>query len=261
MTRVRRTDAQVQGAREATRIAATLGSELKRTRVRRRLTQESLGERVGLSQGRISELERGEGASAPLDTWIALALALDRPLGVSFSRDTEPDEPRDAGHLRAQELVLALARRSGRRAEFELPIHPADPARVIDVVIRDDVARAVVVVEIWNRLDDLGAAVRSMSRKVAEAEGLAVLAAGDGPAFRVASCWLFVDTLANRRLVARYPEIFAARFGGSSVGWVRCLVDGSAPPSAPGIAWIDTRAGRIRPVRHRRSGGRHAGDD
>lgn len=201
--------------------------------MRRRLTQESLGERAGLSQGRISELERGDGASAPLDTWVALGQALDRPIAVAFSRETEPDEPHDAVHLRAQELVLPLARRNGRKADFELPTRPASPGLAIDVVIRDDTARTIVVVEIWNRLDDLGAAVRSMSRKVAEAEGLAVLAAGDGPAFRVASCWLFVDTAANRRLLARYPEIFAARFGGSSVGWVRCLVDGSAPPSAP----------------------------
>lgn len=249
MTRVRRTDAQVQGAREATRIATTLGSELKRTRLRRRLTQQALGEKVGLGQGRISELERGEGASAPLDTWVALGLALGRPVALSFSRDIEPDEPRDAGHLRAQELVLQFARRSGRRADFELPTRPAAPGLAIDVVIRDVATRTMVVVEIWNRLDDLGAAVRSVSRKLSEAEGLAVSAAGDAAPYRVASCWLFVDTAANRRLLGRYPEIFAARFGGSSLGWVRCLVDGSAPPPAPGIAWVDTTAGRIRPVR------------
>ena len=254
MTRVRRTAAQVQGAREAARIAATLGGDLKRTRVRRRLTQRALGDRVGLSQGRISDLERGDGASAPLDTWLALSLALGRPLAVSFSRDIEVDEPRDAGHLRAQELVLGLARRLGRRADLELATRPADPSRAIDVVIRDDPARCLVLVEIWNRLDDLGAAVRSTSRKQVEAEGLAILAAGDGTRYRVASCWLLVDTAANRRLVARYPEIFAARFGGSSVGWVRCLVEGAAPPVGPGVAWIDTRAGRILPMRHRRTG-------
>jgi transcriptional regulator with XRE-family HTH domain len=156
LSRVRRTDAQVQGAREAARIAATLGGHLKRTRVRRRLKQRALGGRVGLSQGRISDLERGDGASAALDTWLALGLALDRPLAVSFSRDIETDEPRDAGHLRAQELVLGLARRLGRRADLELPTRPADPSRAIDVVVRDDLARCLVLVEIWNRLDDLG---------------------------------------------------------------------------------------------------------
>lgn len=256
--RVRRTEAQVHGAREATRIAATLGGDLKRTRRGRRLTQRALGYRVGLSQGRISELERGEGASAPLDTWIALGLALDRPLAVSFSRDVEPEMTRDAGHLLAQELVLRVARTLGRHADFELPTRPTDPARTTDVVLRDDAARAVILVEIWNRLDDLGSAVRSTNRKHADAQALAVLAGGDAP-YRVASCWLLVDTIANRRLLARYPEIFASRFRGSSLGWVRCLVEGAEPPRDPGLVWIDTRAERITAVRHRRhADGTHA---
>lgn len=226
MSRVRRTSAQVEGTREARRIAAALGADVKRTRVRVRLTQRALGDRVGLSQGRISDIERGDGPSAPLDTWIALGLALNRPLAVSFSRDIETSEPRDAGHLRAQELVLGFARRLGRRADFELPTRPADPSRTIDILIRDDHARALILIEIWNRLEDLGAAIRSTTRKFAEADGLAVLAASDGAPYRVGSCWLLVDTVANRRLVARYPEIFVARFPGSSVRWVRCLVDG-----------------------------------
>jgi transcriptional regulator with XRE-family HTH domain len=251
VTRVRRTNAQVQGAREAVRIASTLGGDLRRTRRRRRLTQRAIGDRVGLSQGRISELERGEGASAPLDTWIALGLALDRPLAVSFSRDVEAEAARDAGHLLAQELVLRFARKSGRRADFELPTRPVDPARTTDVVLRDDAARAVLLVEIWNRLDDLGSAVRSTNRKHTEAEALTVLAGRDTP-YRVASCWLLVDTFANRRLIARFPDIFASRFSGSSLSWVRCLVDGAEPPIDPGLAWIDTRAGRITAVRHRR---------
>jgi hypothetical protein len=67
----------------------------------------------------------------------------------------------------------------------------------------------------------------------------------------VARLPLLVDTAANRRLVRRYPEIIMARFGGSSVGWVRSLVDGAPPPLDPGIAWVDTRTGRILPMRHR----------
>jgi transcriptional regulator with XRE-family HTH domain len=251
MSRVRRTDAEVQAQRESARIAATLGSDLRRARTRRRITQKALGARVGLGQGRISDLERGHGATAPLDTWIALGIAIDRPLAVSFSRDIEPPEPRDAGHLAAQELVLSLARRLGRRADFELPSRPTDPARAIDVAIRDDGARVIVIVEIWNRLDDLGAAARATTRKVSEAEGPAVLAAGDGPPYRVAACWLLVDTAANRTLVARYPEILKSRFPGSSSGWVRCLTEGLPPPTHPGLAWVDPRSHRIVPLRHR----------
>jgi hypothetical protein len=148
---------------------------------------------VGLSPARIGELERGDGATAPLEAWVKLGKAIDRSLAVGFSREIDQPGPRDAGHLAGQELVLGLARR-------------------------------------------LGAAARVTSRKLAEVEGAAVaaavLAARNGPPHRVAMCWLLVDTAANRRLVARYPEILEARFRGSSVGWVRCLADGAPPPRA-----------------------------
>jgi transcriptional regulator with XRE-family HTH domain len=232
-------------------MAGTLGRDLKMTRKRRHLTQAQLGGRVGLSGARIGEIERGDGASARLDLWVRLGIAIDRPLAVSFSRDTRLAEPRDAGHLAAQELVLRLARQHGRRADFELPTRPTDPARSIDVALRDDVDRALMVIEIWNRLDDLGAAARATTRKVSDAADAAVLAGRDGPEYRVASCWLLVDTAANRRLVSRYPEILMSRFPGSSLGWVRCLTEGSQPPEEPGLAWIDPRTGRLIPVRWR----------
>ena len=83
-------------------------------------------------------------------------------------------------------------------------------------------------------------------RKVVEAADLA-----EFRGYRVASCWLMVDSVANRVLVRRYPEVFRAQFLGSSIGWVRCLVDGAAPPEQPGIAWIDPRSGTITPLRVR----------
>ena len=253
MDRHRRTNVELDGTIEASSIAGSLGREVKAASRRRKLTQAELGRRVGLSRARIGELVRGNGANAPLAAWVKIGKAIGRPLAVSFTRDIEPGETRDAGHLAAQELVLGLARRQGRRAAFEVPTRPADLARSIDVAIRDDNDRAIIIVEIWNRLDDLGAAARATTRKLLEADGPAVLAARDAPPFRVASCWLLVDTAANRRLVARYPEILKSRFPGSSLGWARCLAEGLPPPTEPGLAWIDTRSGRIVPLRHRRS--------
>ena len=199
------------GRIEASSIAGTLGRELRASARRRRLTQVELGRRVGLSGARISEIERGQGSGASLETWVKLGKAIGRPLAVSFSRDVDAGEPRDAGHLAAQELVLGLARGHGRRADFELPTRPSDPSRSIDVALRDDLARALIVLEIWNRLDDVGAAARATSRKAVEAEGPAMVVARSGPAYRVALCWLLVDTAANRGLVAHYPEILQSR--------------------------------------------------
>jgi transcriptional regulator with XRE-family HTH domain len=252
MARRKRPDAEVQADRESTRIAATLAGDLRATRRRRRLSQAELGARIGVGQGRISDLERGRGAGAPLDTWIALGLALGRPLAVAFSRDLEPPAPRDAGHLAGQELLLRHARHTGRRADVELPTRPAEPSHSIDVCLRDDRQRTLIVNEIWNRVDDVGAAYRASSRKVAQASAQAAFAGGDGEPYRVAVCWLLVDTAANRLLTRRYPELFSTRFPGSSEAWVQCLVAGEPPPLEPGVVWLDTRAGRIRPRRRAR---------
>ena len=181
-------------------------------------TQAALGERVGLSQSEISHLERGNGARTPLETWVAIEIALGRPLAVGFSRDVVDPAPRDAGHLIAQELILRLAAATGRPAHFELTTRPDNPSRSVDVGEVDLVNRVMILLEIWNRLDDIGAAARSSDRKTAEA---ATLMLAPGSPLRVASCWVLVDTAANREIVRRYPAILRARFPGSSAAWVR----------------------------------------
>ena len=251
MDRRRRTRVEIEGDREARNVATALGGVVRRSRRRRGITQAALAVAVGLKQSRLSQIERGEATGTPLVVWVRLGIVLGQPLAVAFSRELTPAEPADAGHLAGQELVLGLARATGRRGLFEVATQPDDPSLSVDTCIRDDAHRTLIVNEIWNRFDDLGRAARSTDRKVAEAAGIAIGISGERP-YRVASCWLLVDTAANRALVARYPEIIAARFPGSSAAWVRSLVEGGPVPAAPGIAWIDLRAGRLRPMRRRR---------
>jgi hypothetical protein len=101
----------------------------------------------------------------------------------------------------------------------------------------------LLIIEIWNRLDDLGAAVRATHRKQAEAEAFAVVAAGNGPAYRVATCWVLRDSAANGDLVRRYPAIFRAEFPGSSRAWVSTFENGTIPPEASGIVWAHPATG------------------
>ncbi len=63
--------------------------------------------------------------------------------------------------------------------------------------------------------------------------------------YRVRVCWVVRATVRNRALVARYPEIFATRFPGSSAGWVRALTAAAEPPAQPGLAWCDVAAARL----------------
>jgi len=200
---------------------------------------------VRLSQSEISHLERGLGARTPLETWIAIGIALDRPLSAAFSRDVVDPLPRDAGHLAAQELLLRLAADVGRAGRFELPTRPARLAQSVDVCLVDRRQSTLILIEVWNRLEDLGSAARSTDRKMAEARDVA---AATDPPRRVAGCWVLADNAANREIVRRYPAILRSRFPGSSAGWVRALTSGAPPPIAPGVLWANIRGTRLAAV-------------
>jgi transcriptional regulator with XRE-family HTH domain len=227
------------------------GTKARRARRRRRWTQAELGRRVDLSQSTISLVERGEGGSLSLQVWQRIAGALDLPLSVELGRDAK-EEPTDAGHLAVQELVMRLGRGAGYRRTFELSTKPADPSRSTDVGLLDDLHRRLVLVECVNTFGNVGASVRSSDRKRQEAEALAI-SIGHGDPFTVHEVWVVRDTRRNRELVARYPELFASRFPGSSSAWVRALNFGSPPPQERGLVWSDARATRLFAWRPRHS--------
>jgi hypothetical protein len=213
------------------------------------MTQAPVAVIVGVNQATISRMERGRGGSLSMDVWQRAFAAVDRHLVLAISRD-ELEETADAGHLRIQELVLRLGRGAGYGGVFELATRPADPSRSADVGLRDDRRRRLVLVECWNTIGDVGAAVRSTARKRAEVAELAIALGGDR-AHEVTACWVVRATARNRALVAGYPEVFAAKFGGSSRHWVRALVEGAAPPKALGLVWCDNACMRLFPWRRR----------
>jgi len=247
MRRHQRIQSRLEGVIEARRIAATLGGIVRARRRALGLTQADLGRRVGLTQSRISDIDRGLGVGLPLEIWVALGIVLGQPLAVSFSRPTDTAAAlSDAGHLDVQEYLLEIGRRNGRSGAFELPTSQSYPWQSIDVGHLDERYDCLIIEEAWNRIGDLGAAARSSARKVAEMERR-------GQAGRVALCWVVRDSHANRAIVHRYPEVIAARFSGSSLVWVEALERGAAPPMEPGIVWFDPSRRRLRPLRlHRR---------
>jgi transcriptional regulator with XRE-family HTH domain len=243
MPRHRKPRLAAYAERENRAQLAALGHHVRASRRRRHLTQARFGRLVGLAQTTISMLERGEGGTLSLDTWQRVGRALDRPFVVSLGRDAL-EEPIDAGHLGIQELVLRLGRAGGAETTFELATKPHDPARSTDVGLSYRQARRLVLIECVNTFGDVGASVRSSDRKRAEAEQLALALGGERP-YAVHLCWVVRATKRNRALVARYPELFASRFPGSSVGWVRALTTGSSPPAEPGLVWCDAHATRL----------------
>ena len=241
-TRIR-TRLAVEAERRNREQCARLGGEARAARTARRLSQQQLGNRVGLARQSIGRAERGLGSGLTLDAWQRIGLAIERPLVVTFQRDPSGETP-DAGHLAMQELVLRLGRAAGYATSFELPTRPAEPWRSVDVGLRDDPGRRLILVECWNTISDVGAAARASERRRAEAAALAVARWGEEP-HRVSVVWVVRSSARNKALVARYPEVFAARFPGSSRGWVQALREGTAPPTEPGLAWCDLTATRL----------------
>jgi transcriptional regulator with XRE-family HTH domain len=256
MPKLKRPELAAEARRRNLAQLSALGGEVKQGRLRRRLTQQELAGRADISRSAESRIERGFGGGHTLDTWQRLALALDRPLIVRIQRDPL-DDVADAGHLAIQELVLRVGRQAGLKGSFELPTRSPEPWRSIDVGLRDDRRRILIVCECWNSIGDIGAAVRSTTRKIDEATNLAVALWGDVPR-RTSGCWIVRDTRRNRQLVRRYPEIFRSRFPGSSTDWVRVLVDGGLPPEEPGLLWCDVGATRLFAWRHKPGSSRPA---
>jgi transcriptional regulator with XRE-family HTH domain len=234
-----------------TSIVDALARDVRATRKRRRLTQAELAAMVGVHQTWISDIELGRGTGVPLSLWVAIGVALDRPLAVAFSKDSDPDRLADAGHLEIQEALARLAATTGRRVDIERPSRPEAPTHSTDVRIRDDLHRVVILAEAWNTFADLGAAIRSTHRKSAEA-------ATDIPrteGWRVATVWVVRASAANRAILARYPHLLAATFKGSSRRWVHALADGTEPPDEPGLVWFDAGSRRLTAWRRPRRAG------
>src|SRR3954451_15079252 len=217
-----RAPARLAGRRLALEVCARLGSDIRKARLVRTWTQRELGRKGGLSDVRISQIERGAGTSVALEVWFALSVALDLPLRAQFLRDAAADVA-DAGHLKLQELLLRLGRLTQRTGLFELATRPDQPTHSIDVCLRDDALRILFINECWNTFGNVNAAVRSTHRKIAEAEQLAIATGAEAGAYQVAAVWIVRDTRANRALIARYPDVFASAFPGSSAAWVAAL--------------------------------------
>jgi transcriptional regulator with XRE-family HTH domain len=241
MSGARRSAVAGEAARRNREQRAQIGREVRQSRERRNWTQQELAERAGISRHIVGRIERGT-TRLDVDVLQRIGVALNRYLEIRFGRDAL-EQPADAGHLAMQELVLRLGRANGFVGEFEVPTRPAEPWRSIDVVLASRARRLMILNECWNTFGDVGMAARATMRKAAELEALA--AARWGPDVTVRVVWIVRATARNRVLLARYPEIFASRFPGSSRSWVEALTTGAPPPPEPGLVWCDVAATRV----------------
>ena len=239
--RAKRSAVQVEAERRSKERMARIGGQVRAMRERRKWSQQELGHRCGVGRMVVGRIERAEveGSLRMLDRF---SIVFDVPLAVRFDRDGA-QEPADAGHLKVQETLLRIARGAGLERAFELATKPNDPWRSADVGLWNARHRQAIDAECWNTFGDIGAATRTSDRKRVELEQLAAARYGEG--VRASLVWVVRDTKANRALIARYPEVFASKFTGSSRQWVRALTTGSEAPDGPGMVWCDTGTGRL----------------
>ncbi|MBM4409407.1 MAG: helix-turn-helix transcriptional regulator, partial [Chloroflexi bacterium] len=171
-SRRRAAPARTRGRRRASQLADRLGAAIRAARLRAGWTQRQLGERAGVSQGWLSEAERGLAPDATVETWAALGAALYLQLAAFFELAPGATPPRDVEHLRRQQVVITTGAGGGWAGRPETAVVTADGAnRSIDVLLERPAAPAsghleIVVVEIVDLFTDLGEDLRGLERKV-----------------------------------------------------------------------------------------------
>src|SRR5262245_3923437 len=245
----RRAGAEVlRGRRRAAAVAARLGTGLREARKTTGQTQTQASAAAGLSQTRYSELERGEGADATLETWAMAAAAVGEQLVGFLERAPGAMPPRDIEHLRRQAALIELSRGGDWDPLPELALDPAAVRyRSVDVALLRLQRREAILAEIWDWFDDVGASLRSLDSK---REALAERLRRDhGGEWTVRCLFVVRRTRRNERLVAELRSLFAARFPGSATVWLAALSKpGNELPNANGFLW-STSTYRLQPSR------------
>jgi hypothetical protein len=114
-----------------------------------------------------------------------------------------------------------------------------DRPRSIDVLLRRQERGEAAVIEVWNLILDVGAAIRGLDDKIA------AVGSGSG-AERVAGLWVVRSTSRNRSVLAELAPLIGSRFAAVPRMWLRALSDPGVPmPVHSGILWTDGGATRL----------------
>jgi transcriptional regulator with XRE-family HTH domain len=224
----------VIGRRRAQAVADRLGVGLKDARASTGMTQADAAGRAGLSQPRWSQLERGLGANASVETWAIAAASVGEQIAGFLERAPGATPPRDIEHLRRQSALVALSSRGGWTPLPELALDDGPRSRSIDVALMRAASREAAVVEIWDWLSDVGAAWRSFDgKKLALARRL-----GQHAGWALGGVFIVRATRRNRAIAGELRPLIRARFPADPHDWLRTLTDGAqAMPRGDGWLW------------------------
>ena len=251
----KRTPAQAAADRQADELAGRLGLTLKDARKQRRLTQRQAAQIAGLSPSTWSWLEIGRDGRVTMATLNRAAMALGSGLNAYLKQTSAASQPRDAVHLRNQELVIRAAVPGGWQSlPEELIDREARTSRAADVLlcrVTKGQPTHYALIEIWDWFDDVGAAARDWGRRLEAVDRYAIARmVTDGPLPRTSGCWVVRATQRNRSLVNEHRGFFRSRFPGSAHAWLTALTNPAATmPGQPALLWVTVNGARLFPSR------------
>ena len=250
-----RTRRQAAADRHADELARQAGKALREARRALRKSQSETARIAGISRTRYADLEVRPDGGVTLAVLARAADAAGGRLRLYIAGATAADQPRDAVHLRIQELLVRTAEPGGWKG---LPEHAIDrearSSRAADVLLNRGGEWALF--EVWDWFDDVGASFRDWDRRLARVEALAISRmppVDDEDAEpllpRVSGCWVVRGTRRNRDLVRDHSHLFRARFPGSARAWIAALTTATTMPSAPALLWVTVDGSRLYPSR------------
>ncbi len=251
----RRAAAAAKADRHAAEVAHRLGAALRDARRGVHLTQSVAAGRAGISQATWSALENERDPRYTLATWDRAAFAVGTSLSAYLPNASAADLPRDAVHLKNQELIIRTAKVGGWKALAEEPIdRDVGRSRWGDVLLhrrRPATPDEHALMEVIDWFDDVGAPLRAWQRRLDAVERYAIARmSGDDAVPLSSGCWLVRATRRNRGLVADHANLFRTHFPGSGRAWLAALTQaGAAMPNGSALLWVSADGARLFPSR------------
>ncbi len=259
-----RTPRQATADRRSDELAGRLGRSLRDARKAVGLSQLAAADRAGLARSTWSGLEVARDGGVTMATLNRAAMAVRVDLRAYLENASAASQPRDAIHLRHQELIIRTAATGGWNALAEAALdRDARTSRAADVLLERGTEYAIA--EVWDWFDDVGAALRDWDRRLDALDRYAIArlnpAAGVGGPVRsggsaapvvlpkVGGCWVVRATRRNRELVSDHRHLFRARFAGSGHAWLESLTTSRSMPERAALLWVSVDGRRLFPAR------------
>jgi transcriptional regulator with XRE-family HTH domain len=224
------------------RVLQDVGRTVHDVRVSLGWSQRELARRSGVSQSRISRIERGRLIDLPISVIDRLFVTLGVRYWIGTERPQVARPPADHVHARCSGFVARRLVTHGWLVEREVEVGGDRSRGWIDILAFDPRSRALLVIEVKTEIHDIGAIERTINWYRRESLG-AARRFGWRPA-RVSSALLVLQSSVNDRRIVATSAVFAAAFPGRAAE-LRTLIDGSGVPAEDRfLAMIDPRSRR-----------------